>query len=53
MREPILSSFITSQADIEIHRKVELKDKEIDQEYKEQFKELCERYKDIFFSQLY
>ena len=41
--EPPLSSFITSPADIETHRKVKLKDKEIDQKYKEQFEELCER----------
>ena len=48
LKEPVLSSFITSPADIETHRKVVLKDKEIDQKYKDQFEELCERYKDIF-----
>ena len=48
LKEPVLSSFITSPADIEIYRKVVLKDKEIDQKYKDQFEELCERYKDIF-----
>ena len=47
--EPPLSSFITSPADIETHRKVKLKDKEIDQKYKKQFKELCKNDKDIFF----
>ena len=46
-REPPFSSFITSPADIEMHRKVKLKDKEIDQKYKEQFEALCEKYKDI------
>ena len=45
---PVLSSFITSPADIETHQKVELKDKEIDQKYKDQFEDLCEKYKDIF-----
>ena len=43
-----ISSFIISPADIETHRKVELKDKEIDNEYKKQFEDLCEKYKDIF-----
>ena len=43
-----ISSFIISPADIETHRKVELKDKEIDDEYKKQFEDLCEKYKDIF-----
>ena len=47
-KELPFSSFITSPADIEIHRKVNLKDKEIDQTHKEQFKALCEKYKDIF-----
>ena len=39
---------MVSPADIETHRKVELKDKEIDAEYKKQFEELCGKYKDIF-----
>ena len=43
-----ISSFIVSPADIETHRKVELKDKEIDDEYQKQFEDLCEKYKDIF-----
>ena len=46
-KAPPLSSFITSP-DIETHRKVKLKDKEIDQKYRQKFEELCERYKDIF-----
>ena len=33
---------------MEMHRKVKLNDKEIDQKYRKQFEELCERYKDIF-----
>ena len=48
LKEPVLSSFITSPADIETHRKVELKDKEIDQKYSDQFEELCESYNDVF-----
>ena len=43
-----ISSFIVSPADIEIHRKIELKDKDIDDEYRKQFEDLCEKYKDIF-----
>ena len=42
------SSFITSPADIETHRKIHLKDKEIDSKYREQSDDLCEKYKDIF-----
>ena len=43
-----ISSFIVSPADIETHRKIELKDKDIDEEYRKQFEDLCEKYKDIF-----
>ena len=46
--EPVPSSFNTSPADIETHRKVELKDKKIDKKYKDEFEALCEKYKDIF-----
>ena len=40
--------FITSPADIDIHRKVDLQDPEITREHQEAFKELCNEYKDIF-----
>ena len=40
--------FITSPADVEVHRKVELQDAEISDEHKQQFKELCKEYSDIF-----
>ena len=40
--------FITSPADIDIHRKVDLQDAEITEEHQEAFKELCNEYKDIF-----
>ena len=40
--------FITSPADIEIHRKTELKDAEVDQKYKDEFKQLCEEYDEVF-----
>ena len=37
-----------SPADIETHRTVNLKDKKIYPKYREQFEDLCEKYKDIF-----
>ena len=40
--------FITSPADIDIHRKVDLQDAEITKEHQKAFKELCDEYKDIF-----
>ena len=40
--------FITSPADIEIHRKTELQDAEVSNEDKEKFKQLCEEYEDVF-----
>ena len=39
---------ITSPADIEIHRKVNLQDAEVIKDHQEAFKELCNGYKDIF-----
>ena len=48
LEQSIPSAFITSLADIKTHRKINLKDKEIDPKYMEQFEELCEKYKDIF-----
>ena len=40
--------FITSPADIEVHRKVELQDAEVSEEHQKAFKELCNEFKDIF-----
>ena len=40
--------FITSPADIDIHRKVDLQDVEVTEEQQNAFKELCDEYKDIF-----
>ena len=40
--------FITSPADIEVHRKVDLQDADITEEQQNAFKELCDEYKDIF-----
>ena len=48
IEQTVPSAFITSPVDIKTHRKVNLKDKEIDPKCREQFEDLCERYKDIF-----
>ena len=40
--------FMTSPADVETHRKVQLQDAEVTDEYRERFKQLCEEYSDIF-----
>ena len=40
--------FITSQADIEVHRKIELQDADITEAKQNAFKELCNEFKDIF-----
>ena len=40
--------FITSPADIEVHRKVELQDADITETQRNAFKELCMEFKDIF-----
>ena len=45
---PNEKKFITSPADIDVHRKVDLQDAEITKEHQEGFKELCDEYKDIF-----
>ena len=40
--------FISSPADIDIYRKVDLQDAEITREHQDTFRELCNEYKDIF-----
>ena len=40
--------FITSPAEVEVHRKVELQDADVNDEHKKQFENLCEEYNDIF-----
>ena len=40
--------FITSPADIDIHRKVNLQDAEVSEEHQNAFIELCHEFKDIF-----
>ena len=46
--ENIEKKFITSLVDIDVHRKVELQDAEVNEAQQNAFKELCDEYKDIF-----
>ena len=46
--ENIEKKFITSPADIDVHRKVELQDAEVTETQQKAFKELCDEFKDIF-----
>ena len=48
IKEKIEKKFITSPADIEVHRKVELQDADISDEQRQAFKDLCTEFKDIF-----
>ena len=44
--------FITSPADIDIHRKVNLQDAEVSEEHQNAFIKLCHEFKDIFLVDL-
>ena len=44
--ENIKKKFITSPADIDVHRKVKLQDAEVTEAQQNAFKELCNEYKD-------
>ena len=44
----VSSLFITSPADIEVHRKTNLLNAEVEEKYKKQLEELCKEFKDIF-----
>ena len=48
IEEKIEKKFITSLADIEVHRKVELQNADVSEEQKQAFKDLCIEFKDIF-----
>ena len=41
------SNFIKSPAEVEVHRKVDLEDKKIKEETRQEFKKLCDRFDDI------
>ena len=46
--EEVEKKFITSPTDVEVHRKVNLQDAKVTVENLQTFKELCEKYEDIF-----
>ena len=48
LQEQGKKKFITSPADINVHRKVELQDADVSEEHQNAFKELCKEFKDIF-----
>ena len=43
------SNFIKSPVEVEAHRKVDLKDKKIKEETRQEFNKLCDRFDDIIF----
>ena len=45
---PLEKKFITSPAEVNTHRKMQLHDAEVARKYKEQFKQLCKEFGDIF-----
>ena len=47
-KESLEKKSITSSADIEVHRKVELQDADITDEQRKAFKDLCTEFSDIF-----
>ena len=48
IEEKVEKKFITSPADIDMHRKVELQDADISEEHKQAFRDLCTEFIDIF-----
>ena len=45
---PLEKKFITSLAEVYTHRKIQLQDVDIAKKHKEQFKQLCKEFEDIF-----
>ena len=45
---PLEKKFITSPAEVNTHRKMQPQDAEVAKKYKEQFKQLCKEFEDIF-----
>ena len=52
IEEKVEKKFITSPANIDVHRKVELQDTDISEEQRQAFKDLCTEFKDIFSTDL-
>ena len=45
---PLEKKFITSPVEVNTHRKMQLQDAEVAKKYKEQLKQLCKEFGDIF-----
>ena len=45
---PLEKKVITSPAEVNTHRKMQLQDAEVAKKYKEQFKQLCKEFEDVF-----
>ena len=45
---PLEKKFITSPAEVNTHRKIQLQDAEVTEKYRENFKLLCQEFEDIF-----
>ena len=45
---PLEKKFITSPAEVNTHRRVNLQDAKVSAKYREQFKQLCKEFEDIF-----
>ena len=45
---PLEKKLITSPAEVNTHRKMQLQDAEVPEEYREKFRLLCERFEDVF-----
>ena len=45
---PLEKKFITSPAEVNTHRKMQLQDAEVSKKYKEQYKQLCKEFEDVF-----
>ena len=45
---PLEKKFITSPAEVNTHRKINLQDAQVSAKYREQFRQLCKEFEDIF-----
>ena len=45
---PLEKKFITSLAEVNTHRKMQLQDAKVTEEYREKFRLLCKEFKDVF-----
>ena len=52
-KEKVERKFITSPADIEVHRKVELQDAEISDDHRQAFKDLCTEFRGYLFNRFW